>query len=197
LVADQFVATSFQSAALAAYWIVNSARSIVLIGFMGAGKSSVGRCLERLTGLGRVDVDERIVLKLGISIPEIFSQHGEQHFRAAETQVLRELEMNRESIIVTGGGIVLRQENVDLLKKLGTIIWLDADEEKLFERASRRGERPLLQTENPRKTFSELLQSRRSAYDTAADLRIDTTAISHDQVAEKILKEIETRTVSQ
>jgi shikimate kinase len=196
LVADQFVATSFQSAALAAYWIVNSARSIVLIGFMGAGKSSVGRCLERLTGLARVDVDERIVSKAGLSISEIFSQHGEQHFREAETQVLRELSANRHSIIVTGGGIVLRQENVDLLKKLGTIVWLDADEEKLFQRASRRGERPLLQTENPRKTFSELFQSRRSAYDTAADFRIDTTLLTHDEVAEKILSEIEMQTAT-
>ena len=158
---------------------------------MGAGKSSVGRCLERLTGLARVDVDERIVSKAGLSIPEIFSQHGELHFREAETQVLRELSANRHSIIVTGGGIVLRQENVDLLKKLGTIIWLDADEEKLFERASRRGERPLLQTKDPKKTFSELLQSRRSAYETAADFRIDTTLLTHDEVAEKILSEIE------
>src|SRR6266849_5942458 len=113
---------------------------------MGAGKSSVGRCLERRTGLTRLDTDEAVSAKLGLSIPEIFSRHGEERFREAETEALRQLSQDRQSIIVTGGGIVLRQENVDLLKRLGTIVWLEADEKKLLERSSRRGDRPLLQT---------------------------------------------------
>jgi shikimate kinase len=174
---------------------VNSARSIVLIGFMGAGKSSVGRRLERRTGLNRMDTDEAVSAKFGLSIPEIFSRHDEEQFREAETEALRQLSPNRQSIIVTGGGIVLRQENVDLLKKLGAVVWLDADEERLFERSSRRGERPLLQTEDPRRTFSELFRKREPFYAAAADFRVDTSVLTHDEVADTILSKIEEMTV--
>jgi shikimate kinase len=181
---------AFQLSILAAYSRVNSAKSIVLIGFMGAGKSSVGRCLERRIGLARIDTDEVVSAKFGLSIPEIFSRHGEEQFREAETEALRQISPDRQSIIVTGGGIVLRQENVDLLKRVGKIVWLDADEEKLFERASRRGGRPLLQTETPRKTFSDLLQKRKPLYAMAADIRVDTASLTHDDVADVILNEI-------
>ena len=94
-------------------------------------------------------------------------------------------------IIVTGGGIVLRSENVDLLKKLGTVFWLTADEETLFERASRRNDRPLLQKESPRKIFSELFSKRQPVYAAAADFQINTSAKTHDEVAETILNKLE------
>ena len=142
---------------------------------MGAGKSSVGRCLQRRTGLARFDTDELVAKKFALSIPEIFAKHGEENFRNAETKALRDLPNENAVIIVTGGGIVLREENVDLLKQLGTIVWLDADEETLFERASRRGNRPLLQTENPRASLAEMLQNRTPLYEKAADLRIGET----------------------
>src|SRR6266566_8610776 len=86
-------------------------KSIVLIGMMGAGKSSVGRCLHRRTNLALVDTDDIVASKFGISIPEIFSKYGEQRFRDAETQTLRELVSVKPMIIVTGGGIVLRPKN--------------------------------------------------------------------------------------
>jgi len=157
---------------------------------MGAGKSSVGRCLERRSGLARIDTDEIVSAKFGLSIPEIFSKHGEDRFREAETEAIRRLSPERPSIIVTGGGIVLRRENVDLLKQLGTVVWLDAAENKLFERASRRDERPLLQTKNRRQTFSELLQKRQPLYAKAADVRVDTSSLTQDKVADAILSEI-------
>jgi shikimate kinase len=101
------------------YCVVNSrSKSIVLIGMMGAGKSSVGCCLQRRTKLALIDTDEIVASKFGISIPEIFSKYGEQTFREAETQVLREMAPAKQSIIVTGGGIVLREENVNFLKRL-------------------------------------------------------------------------------
>jgi shikimate kinase len=166
-------------------------KSIVLIGMMGAGKSSIGRLLQRRTGLARFDIDEAVAKKIALSIPEIFSQLGEEKFRDAETEVLRELTADKSAIIVTGGGIVLREENVDLLKQLGTIVWLDADEERLFERASRRGQRPLLQRQNSRKMFSELLRERQPFYAKAADLQVDTSVLTHDEVADMILNKIE------
>ena len=157
---------------------------------MGAGKSSIGHCLQRQTGLGRFDTDEMTASKLGLSIPEIFSKFGEEKFREIETQALRELDPAKAVIIVTGGGIVLRGENLDLLKRLGTVVWLEAHEEMLFERASHRGNRPLLQTENPRATFAELLRTRTPLYAKIADIRIDTSSLNQDDVAEMILNKI-------
>src|SRR6267378_2474436 len=96
------------------YCPVNQAgKSIVLIGMMGAGKSSVGYCLQRRTKLALLDTDEIVASKFGISIPEIFSKYGEQAFREAETEALRQLAPAKQTIIVTGGGIVLREENVN------------------------------------------------------------------------------------
>src|SRR6266850_3822447 len=160
---------------------------------MGAGKSSVGRCLQRRTGLARFDTDELVAAKFGLPIPEIFAKHGEESFRDAETKALRNLPNENTAIIVTGGGIVLRGENVDLLKQLGMVVWLEAKEDTLFERASRRGNRPLLQTENPRASLGEMLQERTPLYEKAADLRIETTKLTHDEVADIILAEVEKR----
>lgn len=178
------------------YSYVNSPRSIVLIGMMGAGKSSVGRLLQRRTGLTCFDTDELVAAEFGLSIPEIFAKHGEERFRDAETEVLRKLSLPQPIIIVTGGGIVRRSENVDLLKQLGTVVALTANEETLFERASRRGERPLLQTENPRAKFSELLRTRAPLYTTAADFEIDTSSRTHDDIADEILDKIDNLTTA-
>ena len=157
---------------------------------MGAGKSSVGRCLERRTGLSRLDTDEMAAIKLGLSVPEIFSKFGQEKFREIETQMLRELDPAKPMIIVTGGGIVLRDGNVDLLRQVGTIVLLEADEDTLFERASRKKNRPLLQTENPRATFAELLRTRTPLYAKVANIRIDTSSLNQDDVAEMILNKI-------
>jgi shikimate kinase len=170
---------------------VKSAKSIVLIGMMGAGKSSVGRCLQQRTGLARLDTDEIVAKEFGVSIREIFETHGEQKFRDAETQALGKLNLDRPTIIVTGGGIVLRPQNVDFLRRLGTMVWLIADEATLFERASRRNDRPLLQNENPRTAFLELLRKRMPLYRSAAHFEIDTSRMTHDDVAEAILSRLE------
>jgi len=157
---------------------------------MGAGKSSIGRCLERRTGLSRFDTDEMVATKPGLSVPEIFSKFGDEKFRDIETQMLRELDPAKVMIIVTGGGIVLRNENVDLMRRLGTIVFLEADEDTLFERASRKKNRPLLQTENSHATFAELLRTRTPLYAKIADIRIDTSLLNQDDVAEMILNKI-------
>ena len=158
---------------------------------MGAGKTTVGRRLRQQTELSLFDTDEIVAAKFGISIPEIFAKHGEEPFRDAETEALRQISLDQPAIIVTGGGIVLRQENVDLLKRLGAVVWLDADEETLFERASRTANRPLLQGQDPRKAFSEMLQTRRPLYAKVADIRVDTSALTHDEVADAILSKME------
>ena len=165
-------------------------KSVVLIGMMGAGKSVVGRCLQRRTKLVLVDTDDIVASKFGISIPEIFSHYGEQAFREAETQALRELTTMEQAIIVTGGGIVLREENVDLLKQLGVVVWLDCNEETLFERARRSGNRPLLCGEYPREAFARMLQARLPLYAKIAQIRVDTSMLTDEEVAVAILSKL-------
>jgi len=164
--------------------------AIVLVGFMGAGKSSVGRILERMTGLPRFDTDERVAARFGLTIAEIFEMHGEEKFREAETEALRELGGKSAAVLVTGGGMVLRAENRQLLRELGTVFHLAADEETLFARISRRPTRPLLQTENPRATLSELLRSRLPLYREVAHAEVDTSTLSHEEVASRILETV-------
>jgi len=162
-------------------------RSIVLVGMMGAGKSSVGVCLRRRTRLKLFDTDEIVTSKFGMPISEIFSSHGENKFREAEAEALQALATAEPVVIVTGGGIVLREENIHLLKRLGVVAWLEADEETLFKRASRPGNRPLLQRKNPRKAFTQMLQARLPLYAKIADIRIDTSELTDEEVAVAIL----------
>ena len=157
---------------------------------MGAGKSSVGACLRLRTGLALLDTDEVVAAKFGMSIPKIFVKHGENTFRKAETEALRSMRGAQQRIIVTGGGIVLRKENVGILKNEAVIVWLDGDEEKLFARASRQQNRPLLQTKNPRKTFSQILAARRPLYANISDIRIDTSVLTDEEVAVAILAKL-------
>ena len=166
-------------------------QSIVLIGFMGAGKSSTGKALAQKTGLPRFDTDEIVSTRFGLSVTEIFARFGEEKFRDAETEALGQLSEAASAIIVTGGGIVLRPENVKLLRELGKVVSLEADAETLFSRISRRTTRPLLKTENPRETLVELLRIREPLYRGAADVRLDTSRLTHDEVADAILKSIE------
>jgi shikimate kinase len=173
------------------YWFVNQfGKSIVLVGMMGAGKSSVGCCLQRRTNLPLVDTDKIVASQLGASITEIFSSHGEQAFRHIETQALRELAPGKRAIVVTGGGIVLREENTNLLKRLGIVVWLDGNEETLFKRASRTPTRPLLRRDNPRDTFAQISKARLPLYARIANIRVDTSMFTDEEVAVSILSKI-------
>lgn len=165
-------------------------QAIVLIGFMGSGKSSVGRTLATRIGRPRYDTDEMIARRFGLPIAEIFAQHGEEVFREAETEALEQMPAEA-AIIVTGGGIVLRPQNCERLRVLGTVVNLTADEATLFERATRRKTRPLLRTPNPRATLSEMLRIREPLYAQVAEITIDTSTMTHAEVAETILREIE------
>ncbi len=157
---------------------------------MGAGKSSVGACLRQRTGLGLLDTDEIVASKFGMPIPEIFARYGEKKFREAETEALRRMRTEEQTIITTGGGIVLRKENVEILRSQAAIVWLDADEETLFARASRKRNRPLLHTKNPRKAFSQIFGARRPLYANIADIRIDTSVLTDEEVAVAILAKL-------
>jgi shikimate kinase len=156
---------------------------------MGCGKSSVGRRLSGLTGHRFVDVDELVTQSDGRSISEIFSQRGESYFRDLEQRALEDLVGVCGIVLSTGGGLVLRPANRETLKRIGIVAWLDADPEILFERAMRSGRRPLLQTDDPKGTFDELLSVRRNFYEMTADFRVDSSRLSHDEAAQTLLEE--------
>ena len=171
------------------YCFVNRTdKSIVLIGMMGTGKSLVGKLLEKKTGFARFDTDEMISLKLRMSVDEIFSTHGEQYFRDLETETLRSLSPHGPAIVVTGGGIVLRAGNVELLKEMGVVVWLDADEATLRARIHCLEDRPLLRTANPTASLLELQQTREPLYSKTSDLRVDISQTNPEEIAELILK---------
>ena len=166
------------------------ADNIVLIGPMGAGKSSIARELSRLGRRRWVDTDRLVVQEAGMPITGIFATRGETTFRALETAALRSLIDSRRLIIATGGGIVKEPANRDLLQGLGCVVWLTADEDVLYERVSRNDKRPLLQTQNPRATLHELLERRRPLYADCAHVTVDTSTQSHAQVAETVLAHV-------
>lgn len=163
--------------------------NIILIGFMGCGKSSVGRRLAKLTGHRFIDTDDQVVQAEKRSITRIFASEGEPYFRQKETQILQDLVGVAGIVLSTGGGVVVASENRVLLKKIGIVAWLDADPDILFERASRSGKRPLLKTEDPRGTFDALREARLDAYAEAADFRLDSSGLAHDTVAQHLLDE--------
>ena len=132
------------------------------------------------------DTDEMVAAEFGMPIPDIFAQFGEERFRQTESEVLQKLDGVKVGVIVTGGGIVLRSENVRRLRELGTVVWLRADLETLRERLSRRKNRPLLETQDPAETIATLLKERTKFYEEAADFAVDTSGLSHAEVAQAI-----------
>jgi shikimate kinase len=162
-------------------------RNVVLIGFMGSGKSSVGRELARRWGFRFLDTDSIIRNQLGKSISEIFSVFGVPFFRDQEFATLTKLLHCHRSVIATGGGIVIQPRNANLLGKLGTTIWLKADQATIFERVSRNKNRPLLQTDDPETTIARLLAERAPLYESTADLIVDSSGLSHHEVAERVI----------
>jgi shikimate kinase len=166
-------------------------RNIVLVGFMGSGKSSVGRILASLTGFALVDTDQLVVQEAGVPIPEIFRRHGEPEFRRLETAVVRGLVGRIGLIVATGGGVIVSPENRRLLAEIGPVVWLDATTEQLHQRV-RHSRRPLLQTDDPRRTLEELYAAREPLYREAASVRIDSSRLSHRQTAEAVLAALRT-----
>ncbi|MES2572603.1 MAG: shikimate kinase [Verrucomicrobiota bacterium] len=167
-----------------------SCQNIVLIGFMGSGKSSIGRLLAKKLGFQFFDTDRVLIERAGMEISEIFARHGEAYFRDLESSTLASLTHLNRCIIATGGGVVLREANRRLLSRLGFVVGLSATEEVIFERVSRNSKRPLLQTENPRQTLSRILTERHGLYEAAAQFTIDTSCLTHDQIAEAIIAEV-------
>jgi len=161
-------------------------RSIILVGMMGSGKSSIGRRLALVLELPFIDADAEIETAAGMTIEEIFRDRGEPYFRLGEERVIRRILQNGPQIVSTGGGAVLSAQTRAAIAQSGVSIWLDAPVDLLLQRVSRRDNRPLLKTEDPRAVLERLL-SERGKYYAEADLRYESREAPHETVVEEIL----------
>ncbi len=159
-------------------------RSIVLVGMMGAGKSSVGRRIAARLGLTFIDADNEIEAAAGMSIAEIFAAHGEAYFRSGEARVIARLLEGGPQVMATGGGAIMNPDTRALIGAKGVSIWLDADYEVLLRRVKRRTDRPMLKTADPAETLRRLLDERTPVYALA-----DVTLRSRDAPHETIVNE--------
>ncbi len=164
--------------------------NIALIGFMGAGKSAVGKVLARELNKEFIEMDSLIEQKAGKPIPEIFQQDGEVAFRELEIEVTKDVSRNRNQVIACGGGIVLNKINIDRLRKSSVIVYLTASPRVIMKRVSNGEERPLLKVANPTLTIQELLRYRKPFYERAADITINTSKMNVDSIAEQIISQV-------
>ena len=162
--------------------------NIILVGFMGTGKSTIGRSLSQTLSYPVIDTDQLIEKQQGRSIPEIFEEEGEDAFRDMETALLRSLLTQSGHIISTGGGIIIREENRQLLRKMGYVIWLVASPEEIHNRTARNNNRPLLNNEDPAGTIRKLLETRIPLYKECAHLAIETNQLNFDEITTGIIE---------
>lgn len=167
-------------------------KSLVLIGMMGAGKTSLGRRLATALDLPFYDSDDEVEAAAGCSVADIFATQGEAAFRDAEHLIIKRLlSAPRPTIISTGGGAFIQPRNHELIQRQGLSLWLDAPVEVLLKRTAKRNTRPLLRQGNPEETLTRLLQERGPVYQTA-HLRCDSSHGTLDQLTTRIISQIRT-----
>lgn len=167
-------------------------RSVVLVGMMGAGKSTIGRRLAARLQLPFVDADHEIETAAGMSIPDIFAAHGEPYFRDGEARVIARLLDNGPSVLATGGGAFLRQETRERIAGRGVSIWLRADADVVLRRVKRRADRPLLQTADPAATIERLIAERTPFYQQA-DIEILSRDVPHEKIVDECAEALHAR----
>ena len=167
-------------------------RSIVLVGMMGAGKSTIGRRLGARLRLPFLDADIEIEAAASMSIPEIFETRGEPYFRDGEARVIARLLDSGPAVIATGGGAFMREETRNRIRDKAVSIWLKADVDTIMKRVKRRADRPLLQTEDPAATVSRLLEAREPVYQSA-DVTIASRDVPHDRIVDECIDALRAR----
>ena len=168
-------------------------KTLFFIGFMGAGKTSVSAALGRMLNLPVIEMDEQISRNEGMTIPEIFAQKGESHFRQCETALLEGLAAESACLVSCGGGVAMRQKNVDAMRRCGTVVLLTARPEVILERVKDSDERPLLQGRKNVTDIAALMAQRRSAYEAAADVTVDTSDLTIEEVCRAVLRQVNTK----
>jgi shikimate kinase len=162
-------------------------RSVVLVGMMGAGKSTIGRRLSARLGMPFLDADAEIEAAAGMSIPDIFESRGEPDFRDGEARVISRLLDSGPAVLATGGGAVMRKETRDRIRDKAISIWLKVDADIIMRRVKRRSDRPLLQTADPEATVGRLISEREPVY-RQADLTIASRDVPHEKIVEECIE---------
>lgn len=162
-------------------------QNIFLIGFMGAGKSTIAKALCKELDMQLVEMDARIVEEQKMSINDIFAQYGEAHFRDIESQLIVTLGEEGNTIVSCGGGVVVRPENTEYMKKSGKIVFLSATPETIYERVKNSTDRPILNGHMNVEYIAELMEKRRALYEAAADIRIETDGKSRAEICKEII----------
>jgi shikimate kinase len=167
-------------------------RSVVLVGMMGAGKSTIGRRLSGRLRLPFLDADLEIEAAAGMPIPDIFETHGEPHFRDGEARVIARLLDHGPAVVATGGGAFMREETRSRISAKAVSIWLKADADIIMRRVKRRADRPLLQTADPAATVGRLIEEREPVYQHA-DLTIWSRDVPHEKIVEECIEALHAR----
>jgi shikimate kinase len=167
-------------------------RSLVLVGMMGAGKSTIGRRLSGRLGLPFLDADAEIELAHRMPIPDIFEKYGEPYFRDGEVRVIARLLDGGPAVLATGGGALMRKETRDRIREKAISIWLKVDTEIVMRRVKRRSDRPLLQTADPEATVERLLREREPLYEQA-DLTVWSRDVPHEKVVDECIEALRQR----
>ena len=167
-------------------------RSVVLVGMMGAGKSTIGRRLAARLRLPFLDADIEIEAAAGMSIPDIFETHGEPHFRDGEARVIARLLDGGPAVIATGGGAFMREETRSRIGGKAVSIWLKADADIIMRRVKRRADRPLLQTADPAATIGRLIREREPVYQHA-DITIGSRDVPHEKIVDECIEALHAR----
>jgi shikimate kinase len=160
---------------------------IVLVGLMGAGKTSVGRRLAEKLDIPFVDADHEIETAAGKSIADIFAEHGENYFREGERRVIARLLENGKQVLATGGGAFMNEETRTRIKQSGVSVWLKADLELLLKRVSKRNDRPLLRTDDPAAVMKNLIDIRYPVY-AEANITVESRDVQHGQMVNDVIK---------
>jgi shikimate kinase len=168
-------------------------RSVVLVGMMGAGKSTIGRRLSARLRLPFLDADSEIEIgHAGMTIPEIFAKYGEPYFRDGEARVIARMLDNGPGVLATGGGAFMRQETRDRIRDKAVSIWLKADADIIMRRVKRRSDRPLLQTADPEATLGRLISEREPVYQEA-DLTVWSRDVPHEKIVDECIEALHAR----
>ena len=179
---------AFRNAEEAAIVRALGTRVLVLIGMMGAGKSSIGRRIAAKLNLPFVDADVEIeAAHAGLTIPEIFAKYGEPYFRDGEVRVIARLLEGGPSVLATGGGAFMREETRQRIRAKGVSMWLRADPDVILRRVKRRSDRPLLQTDDPAAKIQELVDQRYPVY-AEADITVLSRDVPHERIVEECLQ---------
>jgi shikimate kinase len=166
-------------------------KNVILIGFMGSGKSTVGKLLTQELGFKFLDTDKLIEKKERRKISDIFAQAGEKYFRKLETDCIKKLAWRQNLVLATGGGIILKKINARLLRKMGPVVYLKVSPKKVLERLGEDQARPLLNVSQRLKKIRQILKTRKENYLQAADLVVNTDNLLPSQIVKKIVKYLE------